>query len=115
MIASNEQHNLPDSFMNMKINVKILQTPTPLETSAIWSKNIFNNFASSSFHPLFNPDDTTAIISIYKDEVFSQTFTNNSTLDDSECVSPSDYFMPSIKILRNDVFHALAGLNPRKA
>ncbi|MPC61456.1 hypothetical protein E2C01_055528 [Portunus trituberculatus] len=23
--------------------------------------------------------------------------------------------MPSIKILRNDVFHALAGLNPRKA
>ena len=28
---------------------------------------------------------------------------------------PSDYFMPLIKMLRNYIFHALAGLNPRKA
>ena len=28
---------------------------------------------------------------------------------------PSDYIMPFIKILRNDVFHALSGLDPRKA
>ena len=28
---------------------------------------------------------------------------------------PSDYFMLPIKILRNDVFHALGGPNPRKA
>ena len=28
---------------------------------------------------------------------------------------PSDYFILPIKILHNDVFHALAGLNPRKA
>ena len=28
---------------------------------------------------------------------------------------PSNYFMLPTKILRNDVFHALAGLNPRKA
>ncbi|MPC41964.1 hypothetical protein E2C01_035575 [Portunus trituberculatus] len=29
--------------------------------------------------------------------------------------APSDYFMSSIKILRNDVFHAHAGLNPWEA
>ena len=43
----------------------------------------------------------------------------NSTLEDSGLVPPSpppsDYFMLSIRILRNDVFHALTGLNPRKA
>ncbi|MPC50387.1 hypothetical protein E2C01_044214 [Portunus trituberculatus] len=27
---------------------------------------------------------------------------------------PSEYFMPSIKVLHNDVFHALPGLNPQK-
>ncbi|MPC14194.1 hypothetical protein E2C01_006953 [Portunus trituberculatus] len=42
-----------------------------------------------------------------------------STLDDSGLVPPSpppsDYFMSSINILHNDVFHALAVLNPGKA
>ena len=42
-------------------------------------------------------------------------FAKNSTLDDSGLVPPSpppsDYFMLPIKILRNDVFHALAGLH----
>ncbi|MPC21306.1 hypothetical protein E2C01_014290 [Portunus trituberculatus] len=50
---------------------------------------------------------------------YCSTFNNKSTLDDSGLVPPSpsppDYFKPSIKIIRNDVFHALAGLNPRKA
>ena len=83
------------------------------------AKNISNNFTSSSFPPLFHADGTTAITSISKAELFAQTFANNSTLDDSGLVPPSippsDYFMLPIKILRNDVFHALAGLNPRKA
>ncbi|MPC96982.1 hypothetical protein E2C01_092267 [Portunus trituberculatus] len=56
---------------------------------------------------------------VSKDELFSQTFAQNSTLDDSGLVPPSpppsDYFMSTIEILRNDVLHALAGLNPRKA
>ena len=59
-----------------------------------------------------------AISSISKAELFTQTFAKNSTLDDSGLVPPSppsDYFMLPIKILRNDVFHALAGLNSRKA
>ena len=51
--------------------------------------------------------------------LFAQTFANNSTLDDFGLVPPSpppsDYFMLPIKILRNYVFHALAGINPRKA
>ena len=44
---------------------------------------------------------------------------NNSTLDDSGLVPPSlppsDYFMPLVRILLNDVFHVLAGLNSREA
>ncbi|MPC19900.1 hypothetical protein E2C01_012831 [Portunus trituberculatus] len=99
-------------------NVKIFRTPTPLVTSDTWPKNISNNL-TSSFPSLFHPDGTTAISSVSKAELFSQTFTNNSTSDDSGLVplSPpsSDYFMLSIKVLRNYVFHALTGLNPRKA
>ncbi|MPC42657.1 hypothetical protein E2C01_036284 [Portunus trituberculatus] len=45
------------------------------------AKNNSNNFTSSSFHPLFHPDGTTAISSVSKAELFSQTFTNNSPLD----------------------------------
>ncbi len=33
----------------------------------------------------------------------------------SSSLSPSDLFMPIIKILKNDVYHVLYGLNPRKA
>ncbi|MPC68275.1 hypothetical protein E2C01_062473 [Portunus trituberculatus] len=97
-----------------KKNIKIFQTLTPLVTSGIWPKT------SSSFPPLFHPDGTTAISSASKAELFSQTSANNSTSGDSGLVPPSPlpsdyYFMPSIKVLRNDVFHALTGLNLRKA
>ncbi|MPC30584.1 hypothetical protein E2C01_023852 [Portunus trituberculatus] len=87
---------------------------------AFWhlAKNISNNFTSSSFPPLFHPDGTTAIYSVSKAELFSQTFAHNSTLDDSglvpPCLPPSDYFMLTIKVLRNDVFHVLSDLYPRK-
>ena len=74
-----------------------------------------NNFASSSFSPLFQADVTPAISSVPKAELFPQTFANNSTLDDSGLVPPSpppsDYFTLSFKVLGSDVFHALAGLN----
>ena len=83
------------------------------------ANSISNNFTSSSFPPLFQPDGTTAISSISKAELFAQTFAKNSTLDDSGLVPPSpppsDYFMLPIKIFRNDVFHALSGLNPQRA
>ncbi|MPC38763.1 hypothetical protein E2C01_032277 [Portunus trituberculatus] len=106
--------NLPNTLSSIE-NVKIFQTPIPLHLA----KNISNNFTSSFFPPLFHPDGTTAISSFSKGELFSQTFAHNSNLDDSGLVAPSpppsDYFMSTIKILRNDVFHALAGLNPRKA
>ena len=82
------------------------------------AKNIFSNFTSSSFLPLIQPNGTIAISSFSKADLFAQTFADNTTLDDSGLVPPSpppsDYFMLSIKIFRNDVFHALAGLNPRK-
>ncbi len=64
------------------------------------------------------PDGTTAVSSISKAELFSQTFSNNSTLDYSGHIPPtfppSDYTLPIIKILKNDVFYALSGLNNQK-
>ncbi|MPC63099.1 hypothetical protein E2C01_057193 [Portunus trituberculatus] len=86
-------------------------------TSGIWPKNISNNF--TSFPSLFNSDGTTAVSSVSKAELYSETCANNSTLDDSGLVtpstSPSDYFMLTIKVLCNDVFHALTGLNHQNA
>ena len=71
-----------------------------------------------SLTTLVQPDCSNAISSISKGELFAQTFSKNSTLDDSGVVPPSpppsDYFMLFNKILRNYVFHALVGLNPRK-
>ena len=91
-------------------SVKIFPDLTPLETWHL-AKNISNNFTFSSFPPLVQPDGTNAILSISKAELLAQTFANNPTLDDSGLVPPSpppsDYFMLPIKILRNDVFHAL--------
>ncbi|MPC26450.1 Proton-coupled amino acid transporter 4 [Portunus trituberculatus] len=70
------------------------------------SKPCFNTACSRALHERLPT----------KAELFSQTFANNSTLDDSGLVPrsppPSDYFMPSIKVLRNDDFHALTVLNP---
>ncbi|MPC59035.1 hypothetical protein E2C01_053050 [Portunus trituberculatus] len=55
------------------------------------AKNISNTFTSSSFPPLFHHAGTTALSSVSKAELFSQTFAKNSTLDDSGLVplSPS--------------------------
>ena len=84
-----------------------------------FAKVISDNFTSSSFPPLVQPDGTNAISSISKAELFAQTFAKKSTLDDSGLVPPSpppfDYFMLAIKILSNDVFLALAGFFPQKA
>ncbi len=82
------------------------------------AKKISSNFTSSSFPPLLNPDGSTAVSSISKAELFSQTFSNNYTLDDSGHIPPTyhptDSFMTVIKILPNDVFYVLSGLNPQK-
>ena len=105
-----------NSFINRKCH-NLLTSNSPRD---FWhlAKNISNNF-SSSFPPLFQPDGSTSVTSISKAELFAQTFANNSTLDDSGLIPPSpppsDYFMPNIKILRNDVLHTLSGLNLRKA
>ena len=83
------------------------------------ANNISNNFSTSSFPPMFQPDGSTAVTSVSKAELFAQTFANNSTLDDSGHIPPSpppsDYIMPFIRILYKDVFHALSGLDTRKA
>ena len=72
-----------------------------------------------SYAPLLQRDKSKAVSSFYKAELFAQTFAINSILDNighiSPILSPSDYFVPKIKILHNDVFHVLLGLNSRKA
>ncbi|MPC12592.1 hypothetical protein E2C01_005295 [Portunus trituberculatus] len=74
-------------------------------TSGIWPK--------TSSLTLFRPDGTTAISYVSKAELFSQTFANNSTVDDSGLVPPSAYFMPSIKYSRVVVyFHTPQGQRP---
>ena len=63
------------------------------------AKNISNNFTSSSFSPLVQPDGTNAISSHLSLKLNSslKPLLKNSTLDDSEFVPPSpplsDYFM----------------------
>ena len=83
------------------------------------ANNIDNNFTSSSFPPLLQPDGPSAVSSLSKVELFAQTFATNSTLDDTGHIPPtpppSDYFIPEIKIVHHDVFQALSGLDRRKA
>ncbi|MPC50185.1 hypothetical protein E2C01_044007 [Portunus trituberculatus] len=104
------------SFINRKC--QNLSNSTPLKNFWHKAQNISNNFTSSSFSPLFHPDGTTAISSVFKAELFSQTFANNSILDDYVLVPPSsppsDYFMSLIKVFHNNVFHTLTGLHPQK-
>ena len=106
-----------NSFINRKCQ-NLTNSNNPKD---FWhlAKNISHNFTSSSFPPLIASDGSTAVSSISKAELFAQTFSKNSTLDDSGHIPPthpsSDYTMPVIKILNNDVFYALSGLNPRKA
>ena len=68
---------------------------------------------------MLHQDGTTAVSSVSKAELFAQTFACNSTLDDTGLIPPSpppsDYIMPVVKILRNDVLYALSGLDSRKA
>lgn len=78
------------------------------------AKNINNSFTSFSLPHLFHYDGTTAIISVSKAELFSQTFINSFTLDDLGLVLPSslsDYLIPLVKIPLIDIFHALININ----
>ncbi len=106
---------------NNFINRKRQNLASSNSSRDLWhlAKNISSNFTSSSFPPLLNPDGSTAVSSISKAERFSQTFCNNSTLDDPGHIpptySPSDSFMHIIKILPNEVFYDLSGLSPQKA
>ncbi|MPC67112.1 hypothetical protein E2C01_061278 [Portunus trituberculatus] len=89
------------SFINRKFQ-NISNSKSPCD---IWhlAKNIFNNFAFSSFPPLFHPHGTTAISSVSTAKLFYQTFVNNSIFDNSGVIPPS--LPPS------DYFIHLAGLN----
>ncbi len=82
------------------------------------TRNICKNFTSSSFPPLLNRDGTSTVTSISKAELFAETFSANSFLDNLGHILPthphSDSTLPVMRILNNDVFSALSGLNPQK-
>ena len=119
--ARNRAKSILRLTKNSFINRKCQNLLSSNSSKNFWhlAKNISNNFTSSSFPPLLQPDGTTAVTSISKAELFAHTFSANSTLDDSGHIppthTPSDSAMPVIKILHNDVFYALSGLNPQKA
>ncbi len=82
------------------------------------TKNISINSISS--FPLFLiPDSSSAVTPISRAELFAQTFSANSTLDDSGHIPPtyprSDSTLLFVRILTKDVFYVLSGLNSQEA
>ena len=83
------------------------------------AKTLQLNFSDNSFPPLFRSDGTIATTPSEKSSLFSQTFAQNSTLDDSGSIPPtlntSNSFMPPIRIFFKEVFSALSRLDSSKA
>ena len=119
--ARNRAKSILRSAKNTFIRNKCSELSNSNSSRSFWhlAKNLSNNFTSSSFPPLFRSDGTIAVSSTDKAELFVETFSSNSTLDDSGAVPPSpppsNTVMPSIKILSKDVFSTLSGLNVNKA
>ncbi|KAL7634069.1 UNVERIFIED_CONTAM: hypothetical protein RMT77_015397 [Armadillidium vulgare] len=109
--------NTKNFFLHLKCNK--LSGSTSSRPFWHFAKNVNSNFSSSSFPPLVSSDGTTAVLPSSKAELFAQTFASNSTLDDSGAVpspsTPSNSFMPKIKISSKDVISALSELNTKKA
>ena len=116
---------MPNLFSNLLtnsfINRKCQNISNSNSSRDFWhlANNISNNFTSSFFPPLLQSNGSTAVSSFSKAELFTQTFANNSTLDDTGHIPPtppsSDNFIPKIKILYYDVFNAFSGVDSRKA
>ncbi len=65
------------------------------------AKNISPNFTSSSFPPLIALDGSTAVTSISKAELFAQTFSKNSSLDESGHIPPLILSLSSLWLISN--------------
>ena len=106
---------------NHFIHTKCNELANSSSSSSFWNlaKNLSNNFSSTSFPPLSNPDGSVAASSSDKAELLANTFASNSSLDDSGAVPPSPpsshYVMPLIRISSKDVFSTLSGLDTSKA
>jgi len=88
---------------------------------SFWSlaKNISNNFCTSSFPPLFRPDQSIANSPSEKAALFGSLFSSNSTLDDSVAplpptLPPTDP-MPLPIFSSRKVYRVLSKLNVSKA
>ena len=119
--ARNQSKSILRLAKNSFINSKCNALSGSYSSQAFWhlAKNISNNFSSSSFPPLFRSDGSTVISSFDKAELFSETFAQNSTLDDSGAVPPSPppshLLLPKVLISSKDVFSTLSGLDTKKA
>ena len=118
--ARNHAKSILQLTINSFINRKCQNLSNSDSSRDFWhlTNNISNNF-TSSFPPLLQPDGSTAVSSFSKAKPLAQTFGTNSILDDNGHIPPtppsSDYFIPKIKIIHYDVFHALSGLNSPNA
>ena len=99
---------------NSFINRKSTNLSNSNSSCDFWhlANNISNDSTSSSFSHLIQLDGSIAVSSFSKAELFVQTFTKNSNMDDTGHIpptsSPSDYFIFKIKILHYDVFNAIS-------
>ena len=92
--------------------------PTSESPSGEGTINVSKSDCPSDLECLDTSSNTFSI-DFCNSELFAQTFATNSTLDDTGHIPPtprpSDYFIPKTKILPYEVFHALSGLDSRKA
>ena len=89
---------------NSFINRKCKNLSSSNSSRNFWhlTKIISNNLSFSSSPPLLHSDRLPAVFSVSKAEIFTQTYADDSTVDDYGLVPPSSPhsdFMPNIQIL----------------
>ncbi len=89
--ARNHSKSVLQLAKNSFVNRKCQNLPNSNSPRDFWhlDKNISNNFIYSTFPPMSHADGFTAVSSIFKAELFAQTFALNSTLDDTGLIPPS--------------------------
>ena len=89
--ASNHAKSILQLTKNSFINRKCQSLSNSNSSRDFWhlAINISNNFTFLSFPPLLQPYGSTAVSSFSKAELFAQTFSTNSTLDDTGHIPPT--------------------------
>ena len=108
--------NLSFDLTKPPLSIDNVKTLLILASQSFWhlAKNLSNNFTSSAFPPLLLPGGTTAVSSVSKAKLFSQTFSKKSTLEDSEHIPPdpppSDYYTLFLLLISSIMMFSMASL-----